>query len=660
MTMAAINDTYELKSMIGKGGMSTVYLAEHIRLGTRWAVKEVRKNQAVRFDFLAESNILKRLQHPMLPRIVDIFETVEAVYVVEDFVEGITLDNLLHQQKKVDEAQGLQWFHDLCGVLRYLHNQQPSPIIYRDMKPSNIMLQPDGTLKLIDFGIAREYKESSSADTTYIGTKGYAAPEQFGTAQTDARTDIYALGVTMYHLLTGKSPYEPPYQFVPARQLVPELTHGAEYILNKCIQPEPADRYQSVDDLLEDLEHIYRFDLAWKRYQNAKRLRVIIVMVMLAASIGLIAGGQALMGQEKEDFYHTLLEQAGDLYISDYDRAIACLEEARNLFPERIDADRQQTYALYLNGQWQACIDYGSGVLSRYGSDTQTRLSMASAQFELGDYESAAEGFAQGGELSADNLRDYAVCLGRLGRVEQAEEILSRLTGQGAHPDVTQYVQGEVSLAREDYLAAETAFLNALETSESLPLTRRCYVSLGDLYRDCAALVRVNASPIPYPATKSAELLSTAVVQEGLRFDSALWETLALAYFEAYHTDSNVPADYLTKAANCFNRVIELGVTKEYLYSNLYTIYYELKDYNRAEQALANYEAMFPEDYMPHALRGMMLITIENEKDQSTRNYMAAQSEYETAGQMIRSSDDTTYYQQLESLIQNLKKNGWL
>ena len=204
------NDTYEVKSVIGKGGMSTVYLAEHKRLGTRWAVKQVAKQQGAQFDFLAEANILKRLQHPMLPRIVDIFEDDAHIYVVEDFVEGVTLEDVLKQQKRVDEAQGLQWMKDLASALGYLHGQKPHPIIYRDMKPSNVMVQPDGKLKIIDFGIAREYKQESSADTTYIGTRGYAAPEQFGTAQTDARTDIYALGVTMYHLLTGKAPMNRP------------------------------------------------------------------------------------------------------------------------------------------------------------------------------------------------------------------------------------------------------------------------------------------------------------------------------------------------------------------------------------------------------------------------------------------------------------------
>ena len=367
--LSAFNDTYEIKSIIAKGGMSTVYLAEHKRLHTRWAVKEVRKQQTARFDFLAESNILKRLQHPMLPRIVDIFEDAEHIYIVEDFVEGITLDDLLKRQKQVDEPQGLQWFRDLCGVLSYLHSQQPHPIIYRDMKPSNIMLQPDGSLKLIDFGIAREYKQESSADTTYIGTKGYAAPEQFGKAQTDARTDIYSLGVTMYHLLTGKSPFEPPYQFVLARQLVPELSHGTEYILNKCIQSEPADRYQTVDALLNDLDHNYRFDQAWKRVQTAKRIRVAIIAVMLAVSVGLIAGGWVVMGQEKEATYAALLAQASERYTTDYDGMVAVLDEARALYPDRIDADRQQTYALYLNGAWQECIDFGSAALQRYGED---------------------------------------------------------------------------------------------------------------------------------------------------------------------------------------------------------------------------------------------------------------------------------------------------
>lgn len=599
----------------------------------------------------------------MLPRIVDIFEDADSIYIVEDFVEGITLEDLLEQEGSIEEALGFQWFRDLCEVLNYLHGQEPNPIIYRDIKPSNIMLQPDGTLKLIDFGIAREYKQDSDADTTYVGTRGYAAPEQFGRAQTDARTDIYSLGVTVYHLLTGKSPYEPPYGFVPVRELNPELSRGIEHILDKCIQPEPDARYQSVDELLDDLKHIYRFDLAWKKYQNAKRIRVAIVAAMLAASIGLMAGGHVLIGQETEALYNSLLEQASGLYTSDYSSAAAILDEARSLLPERAEADRQQTYALYLNSRWQDCVDFGLGALTEFGEDNQTRLTVAAAQFELSDYENAAQNFYQGAqnsELSIDNMRDYAVSLGRMGQIGEAGEVLSQLKGRGANPDVTAYVQGEVYYAQKDYLAAEAAFLDALEQTDTDTLIRRCYLALGDVYRDCTALVRVNASPISNPATKSVAVLSEGIMQNSLRYDSTFWEMLAMAYFESYHTDPSVDANYLRRAVECFDRVIELGVTKDYLYCNLYTIYYEMGDYDKAEQSLSDFEAIFPDNYMPHALRGMLLITIENNKEQNNRDYSGALTEYELAGDMLRSSDDATYYQQLGTLIDNLRSNGWL
>lgn len=183
-------------------------------------------------------------------------------------------------------------------------------------------------------------------------------------------------------------------------------------------------------------------------------------------------------------------------------------------------------------------------------------------------------------------------------------------------------------------------------------------MSLGDLYRDCAALDRTGSSPVSKPAEKAVQVLSAVMVQENLQYDSSLWEELAMAYFEASHAGGS--REYLTRAAEGFRQVLELGVTKSYLYANLYTVYYQLGDYTAAGQALDDYQAMYPQDYMPHALRGMLLITVENQKEQSVRDYRQALSEYETAGQLIRSEDETTYYQQLGSLIDQLRSGGWL
>lgn len=251
-----LKDRYRIVKTLGEGGMSKVYLAENIKLGTLWAIKEISKKNEMKIDFLAEPNILKKLEHPALPRVFDIIENEESIYVVVDYIEGISLDKKLIETGFFTESVILDWARQLCGVLDYLHELRPNPIIYRDMKPSNIILTKSGSLKLIDFGIAREYKKNSGNDTVYIGTRGYAAPEQYGSGQTSVATDIYSLGVTLYQFLTGKSPNEPPYEIKPVRLYNQSLSRDIEKIIGKCTIQNPSERYQSVRELLNDIDLI--------------------------------------------------------------------------------------------------------------------------------------------------------------------------------------------------------------------------------------------------------------------------------------------------------------------------------------------------------------------------------------------------------------------
>lgn len=243
-----IDGKYELLKLIGKGGMSRVYLAMDRRLNKQWAVKEITKsgraknNEIMVQSLIAEANLMKKLDHPTLPRIVDIIDTGNTIYVIMDYIEGEPLSEELERNGAQPQELVIYWAKQLCEALDYLHTRTP-PIIYRDMKPANVMLRPDGTVKLIDFGIAREYKEDKTADTVSLGTKGYAAPEQFGgKGQTDVRTDVYCLGVTLYHLVTGKNPCEPPYEIYPIRNWNPELSGGLENIIKKCTQLNPDDK----------------------------------------------------------------------------------------------------------------------------------------------------------------------------------------------------------------------------------------------------------------------------------------------------------------------------------------------------------------------------------------------------------------------------------
>ena len=289
-----VGDKYKVLNVIGKGGMSTVYLAMNEKANKQWAIKEVRKDtstnfQVVRQSLITETNLLKELSHPYLPSIIDVIEEEGRFLIVMDYIEGNTLEKALNLMGAQPQEYVIDWGIQLCDVLEYLHTRKP-PIIYRDLKPGNIMLRPDGTITLIDFGIAREYKESQAGDTSYLGTKGYAAPEQFGgRGQTDARTDIYNLGATLYHLVTGHNPSEPPYEFYPIRYWDQQLSPGLEQIITRCIQNNPADRYQSCAEVMYDLQHYKELD---KNYKKSAKLGVSLFLA--TSALTLIFGGLSL------------------------------------------------------------------------------------------------------------------------------------------------------------------------------------------------------------------------------------------------------------------------------------------------------------------------------------------------------------------------------
>lgn len=272
-----IDGRYKILRKLGEGGMSVVYLAVNEKVNKHWAIKEVKKEGVENFEtvhqrLLTEADILKRLHHPNLPDIVDIIENEETFLLVMDYIEGRQLESIVQEYGPQNEETVVNWGKQLCDVLSYLHSQNP-PIIYRDMKPANVMLQKDGKVVLIDFGTAREFKESQAEDTLCLGTCGYAAPEQYkGQGQSDIRTDIYCLGVTLYYLLTGHNPICKPYEIYPIRYWNTNLSSGLEMIILKCTRKNPSKRYQSCEELQQELSHYYKLDIEYQKSQKIKKL----------------------------------------------------------------------------------------------------------------------------------------------------------------------------------------------------------------------------------------------------------------------------------------------------------------------------------------------------------------------------------------------------
>lgn len=310
-----IDGKYKILNEIGHGGMSTVYLAINEKANKPWAVKEVRKSgrrnlQVIRQSLIMEMELLKKLKHPNLPSIVDVIDEQDNLLIVMDYIEGHTLEKLLTERGAQKQEKVVEWAIQLCEVLEYLHTRKPA-IIYRDMKPSNVMLKSDGNVVLIDFGTAREFKEQKEGDTTCLGTQGYAAPEQFGMmGQTDARTDIYCLGATMYHLVTGHNPSEEPYEMYPITYWNAGLSTGLEQIIQKCTCKNPKDRYQSARELKYALEHYQDFDIsAVRRYR--KRLRLFAATAIASCVCLLAAMGMGLASRQlQRDIYAEVMETA--------------------------------------------------------------------------------------------------------------------------------------------------------------------------------------------------------------------------------------------------------------------------------------------------------------------------------------------------------------
>ena len=261
---------YQIIELIKRGGMGAVFKARDINSGRIMALKELldpdpnpveRENNLKMFQ--EEARILATLSHPNIPRVTAYFHDNNRHYLVMDFIDGENLEEKLNkalqQNKMMPQNQVLSWGMQVCKVFDYLHNYRPTPIIFRDLKPANIMVTRQEEVKLIDFGIARTYKVGKSKDTFIFGTINYASPEHRGSTQTDHRSDIYTLGATLYHLLTGFPPV--PFYTPPAGNLIkknPCISFQVENVIIKAMAQDKKDRYQSAREMLQALERASR------------------------------------------------------------------------------------------------------------------------------------------------------------------------------------------------------------------------------------------------------------------------------------------------------------------------------------------------------------------------------------------------------------------
>ena len=609
---------------------------------------------------------------------------------------------------------------DMCRALELC---QKYNIIHRDVKPENMFVSENGDFKLGDFGIARTVEKTSSG-LSKKGTYTYMAPEVYKGEPYGSTVDIYSLGIVLYRLLNeNRTPFLPAYpapithsdrenalgkRFSGASLPPPVHAEGrlAEIVLRACAY-DPKERYSVPLRMREDLEAIlYNREEAGYIYPEGDEAPQKSVQYIKTGDEPLVSDLEATQGDGRtasgfdgtvSDFGRTFSEWRGkeqyeeEKTQSDFGSAAAgvkkrqaraaagkkkkgrliagiaggCAAAAlciagvlllRQQKAEQAHAQLQsvqdEAYGLYQDRQFSECADYASAQLADTYPDNETLMAiLASARFELGEYEEAAGIYRQlseteGYEMQVENLRDYAVCLARLGRLDEAAAVFVMLTDQGASADVTSYVLGETYYARQDYENAAAEFQNVLAGTEDEVLQRRCYNSLAETYREAG----------DYQA--SISLIEEAVEKPEMAMDPVLYEMLGLAYYQSYQDAAD--EDSAAAAAEAFGQAIRLGVRKEYMYVNAAFCYYYSASLEQAYAMLDELQQVYPDSYQPHAIRAIFHISEENEKDESVRDYTAAQEEYKTAKSMAVSSDDQTYLQMLESYIQELEEKGWL
>lgn len=256
---AILEGKYRVQRLLGEGGMSRVYLVEDLAGTRKWALKltkntaDIQSTQQDQYNkFLKEVAILTTLKHPSLPVIEDYFPYGSQYCIVEEYIEGESLDEHV-KHNLPSEADVLGWAITVCDVLQLLHKND---IIFRDLKPGNLILTKTGTIKMIDFGIARYYKHGKAVDTELLGTPGYAAPETYGRAQSDARSDIYSLGATMHHLLSGVDPQDKPFHFEQLSKLRTGISVAANSMIMRMLETKPHDRYTTVTEVRRQIESV--------------------------------------------------------------------------------------------------------------------------------------------------------------------------------------------------------------------------------------------------------------------------------------------------------------------------------------------------------------------------------------------------------------------
>lgn len=633
-----LNQTYQIVEKIGEGGNGIVFLAKHLRLQKKVVIKKVKNESAVKHNLRKEADILKNLHHQYLPQVYDFFDEGNDIYTVIDFIPGRDMEYYVERGMKFHEKQILTWLRQLAEALEYLHSQNP-PIIHSDIKPSNIMIRPDGDICLIDFNVSMS--EGSGNISGF--SRRYASPEQVirkklmdenGNYQNiviDERSDIYSLGISMYCLLTGKKP--------PIGKRAMKLPGDMQLayspwllgMIDTMLQLNPAKRYSSAAAILNDLAKIKKKDKTYKSLLWVQRIISIAGICFLAVGIVVASAGIKEMNTEKFDKeYGELTEKYAN---SDFERVtskgITVLNDKKYKVVMR-EEPAKKADILYI---------------------------IANAYFEKEDYKNAVSFYEEAISFNNGNpeyYRDYAIALARNKDRQGAERILDEAISEGLEEDGVYLVKAEISLADgeteeavKDLKKTIRLTQNGITKTRAYLLSARAYRQQNDYEKECRTLEECwEQEEDEFQENKVLRALGAAYT----RYSESLSE--------------NQREEYLRKAISVYENIREKGNVTFTDYMNLAVLYQAIQEFDLCVEQLQEMQQLYPDDYRVYMRMALVLCEIENMRNLESRDYAQVKTYYDQAEQYYQKernagiSDDNM--QILEDTMTQLCDKGWI
>ncbi|MCL2162876.1 MAG: protein kinase [Oscillospiraceae bacterium] len=468
----------------------------------------------------------------------------------------------------------------------------------------------------------------------------------------DARSDIYSFGATMYHLLTGTRPEIATGGVKPLRDFgdIP-LSEAFIYIIERCMERDPAKRFQSAADLYDAISNIHRLDNRWKRQRVKTTVTIIVLSACLIAFGATTAFGQQLMGSEKLEKYNALvLDIATDNSDSAYNNAIA-------LFPGKLGAYREQAVKLCIPGSYDECVEYVKNAmakLSAYRYEANELLmigdiyyTQGNAYFELGDYPNsllAYEAAIGNNPNNPEMFRDFAIALVRCSYIERAEELLIEISGMGLGDDSINLLKGEIAYAKGDDNLAIQLFESVIRESDSTYIRYRAYLMCANSYRREPELIRSEIT-----------LLRNAMVELPDNYGLIIKEWLA---------DALIRAGEYAEATALFEELRRSGIVSYQIWQNIGVLNQQTGDFAAARSVYTDLAESYPDDYRPPMRLAYLILEEQSARSNEAREYGEAARWYALARELYekrpRGAGDDMEMNALDGLMTELRQNGWL